>query len=196
MSNKTHTVFKDLYDNNKAFALKKLPFNNHNDDIILAEKAEEYNYRMNLRMCAWAGVLAEENYLFLNKTELNFAEKLITSCYKVFLNEKWSDYLYLEMSGLVTKDSEFSIPGEIFESTFFLFRATSDNSYRKLAFNAFKAIKDRCKKSFGYSCDGKLMPHDFFSKTLKFLFLLFNDSNNFSRSVFSSTGHLIGYFRQ
>lgn len=196
VSNKTANIYKEIYDKTKQFVLKKLPFSSDKGQVVLAERNEEgVRYRMNLKMCLWSGILAAESNQVINTTELDFAQRLLSSCFHFFKQDSLpADYLYLEKEKMVIKDKAFSIPSELFESLYYVFKATHDSNYRKLASYVFSVIKSHCKVSKGYSMLGAdQMPQDFLSKSLKFLFLMFDESRKFSQSTLTFSGHFTGY---
>jgi mannosyl-oligosaccharide alpha-1,2-mannosidase len=188
-------IFKDLYDKTKDHYFNHLTFINDKRELILSESnSDKVNYKMNLKMCGWAGILAQESLINLNVTEIRFAENLIGTCSKLFnLKSLPSDYLSLEKERITLSGSKFSIPSELFESSYLMYKATSNLIHRKSAYYVFAAIKNVCGKQYGFSMTDKdLMPQDFLSKTLKYMFLLFAEDHQYRRVVISPSGHLLG----
>jgi hypothetical protein len=99
----------------------------------------------------------------------------------------------LDPEKIVTKVKGFSIPGEIFESLFFIWRSHGDHSLRKLGIALFAELKNRFGKRFGFAGIGsELMPQDFLSKSLKYLFLTQASHTVFLGAQFNTEGHLLG----
>ena len=195
LSNRTDIVSKGIYDKLKNLVLTRVALGSSRGEIILIERNEKgVRPRMNMKMCQWAGILAEESRNDFNNTELITALKLIQACFVFFNDEKLpSDYIYMEKKNLYQVDSDFSIPSELFESLYYIFKATHDTRYRELGYYAYSVIKSHCKVMYGYTIPGKdLMPQDFFSKTLKYLFLIFDENRRFSHPIISSSGHFLG----
>ena len=194
LSNRTQGIFKTLLEINKKSVLSLLPFTSKQGDVVMIERQpERVDQKMHLRMCAWAGVLAEENRRTVNSTEMALASRLFTTCIKAFKNKEPSDYIYLEADNVVTKAEEFSIPGEIFESLFMLWRSNGDHSLRKLGISLLADLKKRFEKKFGFAGIGsQIMPGDLLSKTLKYLFLTQASHTVFLGAQFNTEGHLLG----
>jgi hypothetical protein len=194
LSKKSQQVFRTLMDINKKSVLSLLPFTTKQGDVVMIERRpEDFEYRMNLKMCAWAGVLAEENRRTINSTEMILAQKLFATCIKAFRLKEPADFVYLDPEKIVTKVKGFSIPGEIFESLFFIWRSHGDHSLRKLGIALFAELKNRFGKRFGFAGIGsELMPQDFLSKSLKYLFLTQASHTVFLGAQFNTEGHLLG----
>ncbi|OMJ93779.1 hypothetical protein SteCoe_3226 [Stentor coeruleus] len=195
LSNKTANIFKDLYEKTKAYTIKKLPYTNDQGEILLVERnGDDIKYKMHLKMCAWAGVLGQESLVNFNMTLLKFSHKLLTSCFKFFTGGNLpADYLYLSANKITMEDKYFSIPSEIFESAYYMQKATSDGNFRKVVSFAFSSIKAKLKRKYGFTILGKdMMPEDFLSKTLKYLMLIYSD-NRLVRALMTTTGHFLGY---
>jgi len=193
LSNRKDEVFKTLLDINKKAILTLLPFSSKDGSVIMIERTPKtVEYRMDLKMCGWAGVLAEENRNIMNSSEVNLAVKLMNTCLRVFTDLNPSNLLYLNEEKVETRDSLFSLPGEIAESLFFLYRATGEHWIRKAGLHMFRVIKKNYGKEFGYVFTGsEVMPSDFLSKTLKYLFLLQASPSLFLGAYFSTAGHLL-----
>ena len=197
LSNKTSTVYKELYDKNKNYSLKKLPFSNDKGDVLMMERnGNEIEYRMNIKMCSWPGILAQENFFEPNLTEVRFAQKLMKSCIKFFTDKTLpNNYLYLEKEMLVQGNKTTTIPGEIFESIYYLHRLTRDKEYRNFMSQALQTIRTVAKVNYGYTVPGTdKMPKDFFSKTLKFIFLTYNEDKRLALPTTTPSGHILGYY--
>lgn len=195
LSNKTASIFKDLYEKTKTYAIKKLPYANDQGEILLVERnGDDIKYKMHLKMCAWAGVLGQDSLANFNMTLLKFSHKILTSCFKFFAGGNLpADYLHLSANKITIEDKYFSIPSEIFESAYYMQRATTDGNFRKIVSFAFNTIKAKLKRKYGFSVLGEdVMPEDFLSKTLKYLMLIYSD-NRLVRALMSTTGHFLGY---
>ena len=193
LSNKKDEVFLTLLNINKNAILTLLPFSSKDGNVVMIERTPKaVEYKMDLKMCAWTGMLAEENKNVMNSSEITLAVKLMKSCLRVFTDLTPSNFLHLNADKVETKDDVFSLPGEIAESLFFLYRATGEHWIRKAGLHMFRVIKKNYGKEFGFVFSGsEVMPSDFLSKTLKYLFLLQASPTLFLGAYFSTAGHLL-----
>ncbi|KAG0310445.1 hypothetical protein BGZ97_012547, partial [Linnemannia gamsii] len=126
-----------------------------------------------------------------------------------FLNAEFSNGKEFEMlprgSGFYVIDPEYALRPETVESLFILYRITGEGKYQEYAWEIAQAIEKHCRTKDGYSglvnvmdvSEGLTnnMPSHFLSQTLKYLYLIFDDSEVASLDdyIFNTEGHLIKY---
>ncbi|KAK2462665.1 hypothetical protein APHAL10511_005398 [Amanita phalloides] len=95
---------------------------------------------------------------------------------------------------------------ETVESLFYLWKATGDDRWRERGWEIFQAIEEWCKANYGYATVNSVdiepfgkdndMPSWFLAETLKYLYLLFDDTNSIplDRWVFNTEAHPLPVF--
>lgn len=87
---------------------------------------------------------------------------------------------------------------ELIESTYYLWKLTGDNKYRDRVYNMFNDIKRSCRCENGYTRvknvltgeKDNLMDSFFLAETLKYIYLIFDDSRlNFDNVIFNTEAH-------
>jgi mannosidase alpha-like ER degradation enhancer 2 len=96
-------------------------------------------------------------------------------------------------------DARYPLRPEIIESAWYLHRMTKDPKYREMGVTFFEAIVADCRTLEGYTVlesvvkktRGDLTPSYFFAETLKYLYLLFSDTEppSVAGAVLSTEGH-------
>jgi len=93
----------------------------------------------------------------------------------------------LKDHGFFVADAQYKLRSEYFESLFYAWRVTGEARYREWAWDAFMAIENHCRTPYGYAMVAdvmaqpgsvRLVDHSegwFAAKTLKYLFLIFED---------------------
>ncbi|KAI9361502.1 glycoside hydrolase [Pilaira anomala] len=105
-------------------------------------------------------------------------------------------------TGFLSQDSGYDLRPETIESLFYFYRITGDKTYQDKAWKIFEAIEKYCKTSSGYTRIGNVndigdvKPLNFeesyfFAETLKYLYLIFADTNYISLDdyVFNTEAH-------
>ena len=124
------------------------------------------------------------------------AAALQASCFRM-----WTQY-GIEPEVIDYKTMQVKYPGyqlrpEIIESAYYLYRYTRDPKYLRMGRVFFSAIINECRTDAGYTTlksvitreKGDLMPSYFLAETLKYLYLLFTDSDLLDRAVFNTEAH-------
>ena len=94
---------------------------------------------------------------------------------------------------------QYFLNPEIFESTYYLYRATRDPRYRAMGREMFEDLKRSCRTAGGYAeltsvvTKQKMdrMETYFLAETLKYLYLLFAppETLDFERTIFNTEAH-------
>jgi len=132
--------------------------------------------------------------------DVDRAKLLTESCWKMW--EKWhlapEAFEYTTMT-LVPGFHNYELRPEFAESLFYMYRFTGDEKYREMGKTVFEDIVKYCKCEGGYTIikdvdtmeKGNLMHSFFLAETLKYLYLLFDDSINIDLNhvVFNTEAH-------
>ncbi|CAG9310616.1 unnamed protein product [Blepharisma stoltei] len=208
LSNKTAFNIKEMYDKNKNFIIRNLTLQTERGELFIASRGmdrPEHNYRMHQATCAFAGQLAIENKLLgYNASEVILAKRLMETCIHMYLdapNNLAPNYVQFTRQGMEFEEKGFTILPDIFDGLLHLFRLTGDEMYRKAAYFVYTQIVEKCRSPYGYSnlktnmeLSG-VMPDSLLSKTLKYLFLLFNRETFIpvEKYVYTPAGHVYRY---
>jgi mannosidase alpha-like ER degradation enhancer 2 len=105
----------------------------------------------------------------------------------------------LDYRAMRVVDARYPLRPEIIESAWYLHRMTKDPKYREMGVTFFEAIVADCRTLEGYTVlesvvkktRGDLTPSYFFAETLKYLYLLFSDTEppSVAGAVLSTEGH-------
>jgi mannosyl-oligosaccharide alpha-1,2-mannosidase len=110
----------------------------------------------------------------------------------------------LDRYGFWVAEPQYLLRPEYIESLFIAYRTTGEQRYRDWAWDAFQAIEKHCKTQYGFAGIQDVMADAdkieqvdntesyFAAETLKYLFLIFDDSSYISLDdwIFTTEGHL------
>lgn len=162
--------------------------------------------KMNIRSAFIPGMFARASTEF-NDPELLQLAKDTFSAYKRMID--MNDLPPRVVSGsenqdLVIEDPTFDFAPDLFESLYYLWNATRNQTYRNIAWNLFVKFNTTCRTEFGLAdyntiTRQKLPSFNLYllSRTLKFLYLMYDDS--FVRNkqfTFDSHGNMLKIWEQ
>lgn len=170
--------------------------------------SDRVNPKMDHLVCFLPGVLALGSHNGLDQEHLVLAKKLMRTCYQMYNasgHNLGPEIAYFETNGqeLLIKpaDSHDILRPETVESLFYLHRLTGDKMYQDWGWEIAQAIEKYAKvDSGGYTSLASVfnlekrnkMESFFLAETLKYLFLLFDDSDKqvpLDKFVFNTEGH-------
>ncbi|KAF8945722.1 hypothetical protein BGZ47_002117 [Haplosporangium gracile] len=179
--------------------------------------------KMDHLSCFAPGLLALGAKVLSRPKDLTAARGLMETCFMsyqnsvtglgadeiAFLRPEFSKGKEFEMlprgAGFYLIDPEYALRPETVESLFLLYRITGEGKYQEYAWEIAQAIEKHCRTKDGYSglvnvmdaSEGltNIMPSHFLSQTLKYLYLIFDNSEVASLDdyIFNTEGHLIKY---
>jgi mannosyl-oligosaccharide alpha-1,2-mannosidase len=171
----------------------------------------EFEEEMEHLTCFFPGVLALGSYFRAsddneeNEEYLKIAEDLAWSCYSMYSHQ--TTKLSPDKASFKEKKpkptfASYHLRPETIESLFILYRITGKQNYREMAWDIFQSIEKHCQNENGFSplsdvnipksqSDGP-METFLIAETLKYLYLIFSDSNYFPLDdfVFNTEAHL------
>lgn len=125
------------------------------------------------------------------------AQRLESSCFRMWtlhgIEPEVIDYKTMEV-----KYPGYQLRPEIIESAYYLYHYTHDPKYLDMGRTFFESLKNECRTDAGYTTlksvvtkeKGDLMPSYFFSETLKYLYLLFDEKAlDFNKVIFNTEAH-------
>jgi mannosidase alpha-like ER degradation enhancer 2 len=124
------------------------------------------------------------------------AKTLQDSCFRMWtqfgIEPEVVDYKTMQV-----KHAGYQLRPEIIESAYYLYRATHDKKYLDMGRTFFESLQKECRTEAGYTTlksvvtkeKGDLMPSYFLAETLKYLYLLFTDSDLIDRAVMNTEAH-------
>jgi mannosidase alpha-like ER degradation enhancer 2 len=124
------------------------------------------------------------------------ARVLEDSCFRMW-TEHGIEPEVIDYKTMQVKYPGYQLRPEIIESAYYLYRTTKDPKYLKMGQIFFASLIDECRTDAGYTTlksvvtreKGDLMPSYFLAETLKYLYLLFSDSDLIDRAVFNTEAH-------
>jgi hypothetical protein len=124
------------------------------------------------------------------------AKTLEDSCFRM-----WTQFgiepEVVDYKTMTVKHAGYQLRPEIIESAYYLYRSTRDPKYVEMGRTFFESIVNECRTEEGYTTlksvvtkeKGDLMPSYFLAETLKYLYLLFTDSDLIDRAVLNTEAH-------
>jgi hypothetical protein len=124
------------------------------------------------------------------------AKTLEDSCFRM-----WTQFgiepEVIDYKTMAVKYPGYQLRPEIIESAYYLYRSTRDPKYVEMGRTFFDSIIKECRTEAGYTTlksvvtkeKGDLMPSYFLAETLKYLYLLFTDSDLIDRAVMNTEAH-------
>ncbi|KAI6205433.1 hypothetical protein M3Y94_00791500 [Aphelenchoides besseyi] len=173
---------------------------------------DTFSPKMDHLACFLAGTLAMGvMYAEQPQAHLEIAKNLSRTCYEMYRTPTglapeimYGNMLPGKKEDIIIKplDAHSLLRPEAFEAWFYMYRATGDKMYQDWGWQAFEAIEKYAKVENGYSSINNckkipptyrdMMESFFLSETLKYLFLLFDDSRSqlpLNQWVFNTEGH-------
>ncbi|HIH97920.1 MAG TPA: glycoside hydrolase family 47 protein [Thermoplasmata archaeon] len=135
--------------------------------------------------------------LFVSSNQVSRGEKLIQSGYYMW-NEWGIEPELIDYSTMNVLNPGYALRPELMESTYHLWKLTGNPQYRERGYTLFESIVKGCKSDVGYARikdvttmeKEDLMDSFFFAETLKYAYLLFDDSGlNYNLTVFNTEAH-------
>lgn len=192
LTSKTEDRYRKMYDaavngmHNKLIKKNKEGFTY----LIEVDNGRENN-KMDHLVCFVVGMLVIGAEGERREKDLEIAKELGKTCYYSY--ERMASGLspdywkFNDHNSFIADSAGYLLRPETVEGMFYLFRATRDQKYRDWGWNIFQAIQKNCKTKHGYSSVRNVKSknptkfdemHTFFvGETLKYLYLLFADSD-------------------
>ncbi|MDD5502345.1 MAG: glycoside hydrolase family 47 protein [Candidatus Thermoplasmatota archaeon] len=125
------------------------------------------------------------------------AEKLMESGY--YMWNKWGiEPEMMDYSTMTLTSPNYELRPEIFESAYHLWKVTGDPKYKEMGYSMFQDLVQYCRTDIAYTKlnsvetkeQGDYMDSFFLAETMKYCFLLFEDSRlDYSNAVFNTEAH-------
>ncbi len=128
---------------------------------------------------------------------LEQAKKLMDSGYYMW-NHWGIEPELMDYSTMTIVSGNYELRPEIIESAYHLWKATGEKKYREMGYSMFKDIVEHCRVEAGYTKlddvatkkQGDYMDSFFLAETLKYCYLLFEDSRlDYENAVFNTEAH-------
>lgn len=212
MSNDTQPVLLDRYMKAMNAVENQLLTKNAKLDLEYITKLENRGKtnKMTHLVTFAAGMLAvgavQKNPI--SKHHIDIAERLVDSYMKLYRHAKtgFMPEIVNLNNEISSEDNVYKLRPETIESIFYLYRYTGKQKYRDYAWEIFNNLEKHCKVNNGYAhlknvYTGEkedMMDSYFLSETLKYLYLIFSDSNliPISQYVFNTEAHVLKIWNQ